>query len=208
MLDVHPARQPATTWREFLVHIATIVVGLLIAIGLEQTVVWVDHRRQLAEARQDLSNELKEKQRLLQLDKQQLERVDAELSSDMEILIAHRSRLATDAPKLDYSWQFNGSPEGAWDSVKQTGALRLMSHEDVQRYSYAYDLSARMQEAASTFLQKLAVTQAIAKRSPDGELSPHDIDELISATSECQGDLAFTSNLLSYTRLGLSDADR
>lgn len=38
MLDVHPAHHAATTWREFFIHIATIILGLVIAIGLEQTV--------------------------------------------------------------------------------------------------------------------------------------------------------------------------
>ncbi len=43
MLDV-PTPHPAHTWRDFLIHIATICVGLLIAIGLEQTVEAL-HRR-------------------------------------------------------------------------------------------------------------------------------------------------------------------
>ena len=38
MLDVHPAHHAASTWRDFFIHIATICLGLLIAIGLEQTV--------------------------------------------------------------------------------------------------------------------------------------------------------------------------
>ena len=36
MLDVHPAHHAASTWRDFFIHIATIVLGLLIAIGLER----------------------------------------------------------------------------------------------------------------------------------------------------------------------------
>ena len=49
MLDVHPAHHPATTWREFFVHIATIVVGLIIAVGLEQLVELVHrHRAEMA----------------------------------------------------------------------------------------------------------------------------------------------------------------
>ena len=47
MLDVHPAPHAAHSWREFFVHIATIVLGLLIAIGLEQTVEYFHHRHQL-----------------------------------------------------------------------------------------------------------------------------------------------------------------
>ena len=38
MLDVHPPHNPTHTWRDFFIHIATIVIGLLIAIGLEQSV--------------------------------------------------------------------------------------------------------------------------------------------------------------------------
>ena len=49
MLDVHPAHHAASTWREFFIHIATIVLGLLIAVGLEQTVEAIHHRNQRAE---------------------------------------------------------------------------------------------------------------------------------------------------------------
>src|ERR1700678_2096583 len=57
MLDVHPAHHAANSWKEFFVHIATIVLGLLIAVGLEQTVEYVHHRRELSEARKALSEE-------------------------------------------------------------------------------------------------------------------------------------------------------
>jgi hypothetical protein len=47
MLDVHPAPHAARSWREFFIHIATIVLGLLIAVGLEQTVEHFHRRHQL-----------------------------------------------------------------------------------------------------------------------------------------------------------------
>ena len=46
MLDVHPPHSPTHTWKDFFIHIATIVVGLLIAVGLEQTVEAVHHHHQ------------------------------------------------------------------------------------------------------------------------------------------------------------------
>ena len=57
MLDVHPAHHAATTWRDFFIHIATIVLGLLIAIGLEQTVEYFHHRREVADVREELRGE-------------------------------------------------------------------------------------------------------------------------------------------------------
>jgi hypothetical protein len=44
MLDVHPPEHAAHSWRDFFIHIATIVLGLLIAIGLEQSVEWMHER--------------------------------------------------------------------------------------------------------------------------------------------------------------------
>jgi hypothetical protein len=57
-MDVHPPQHAITTWRDFFIHIATIVVGLLIAIGLEQTVEWLHHVHQIREIRHNLHDEL------------------------------------------------------------------------------------------------------------------------------------------------------
>jgi hypothetical protein len=57
MLDIHDAHHAAGTWRDFFIHIATIVLGLIIAIGLEQTVVYFDHQQQRRELFGDLEAE-------------------------------------------------------------------------------------------------------------------------------------------------------
>src|SRR5579864_5518062 len=57
MLDVHPAHHAASSWKEFFIHIATIVLGLLIAVGLEQTVEHFHHRREVSEVREELRGE-------------------------------------------------------------------------------------------------------------------------------------------------------
>ena len=57
MLDVHPPHQAAHSWKDFLIHIATICVGLLIAIGLEQTVEAFHHHLQREELIADFRGE-------------------------------------------------------------------------------------------------------------------------------------------------------
>ncbi len=44
MLDVHTPHESTRTWKDFFIHVAIITIGLLIAIGLEQTVELVHHR--------------------------------------------------------------------------------------------------------------------------------------------------------------------
>ena len=46
MLDVHAPHQTVHTWKDFLVHIAAITIGLLMALGLEAAVAWFHHRHQ------------------------------------------------------------------------------------------------------------------------------------------------------------------
>ena len=57
MFDVHPAHHAASNWREFFIHIATIVLGLLIAVVLEQTVESIHHRRQRDELTENMREE-------------------------------------------------------------------------------------------------------------------------------------------------------
>ena len=54
MLDVHPLHEPPHTWRGFFIHIATIVVGLVIAVALEQTVLFFHHRHQAQELEEQM----------------------------------------------------------------------------------------------------------------------------------------------------------
>jgi hypothetical protein len=57
MLDVHPLHHAPNTWRDFFVHIATISVGLLIAIGLEQTVEYFHKLHERHELQAELRTE-------------------------------------------------------------------------------------------------------------------------------------------------------
>jgi len=67
MLDVHPPHHPTHTWKDFFIHIATIVVGLLIAVGLEQTVEALHHRHQLQKAREELQDDIAANRRAIVL---------------------------------------------------------------------------------------------------------------------------------------------
>jgi hypothetical protein len=57
MLDVHAPHEVLHTWRGFFIHIATIVVGLFIAVALEQSVEAINRHREAAALREDLRQE-------------------------------------------------------------------------------------------------------------------------------------------------------
>jgi hypothetical protein len=57
MLDVHAPHEVLHTWKDFFIHIATIVIGLFIAVALEQSVEAINRHREVAALREDLRQE-------------------------------------------------------------------------------------------------------------------------------------------------------
>jgi hypothetical protein len=184
MLEVHPSQSAIHTWRDFFVHIATIVIGLLIAIGLEQSVEYLHHRHQLQEARRELSMEVDDNQRTIELNIESTRKASLALNAYIAILRAQQSSNSPVAKKLDYTWEPNDTQDGAWQAAKQSGSLYLMPHDELRRYARVYAVLAAFMEASPAFGARMEVAGAIARRSVDGNLSSREIEELMSATSE------------------------
>jgi hypothetical protein len=55
---------------------------------------------------------------------------------------------------------------------------------------------------------QLEVAGAIAQRAPDGALTPRDREDLLTATSETQGRMAFAERILQFEQIGLKSALR
>ena len=68
MLDVHAVHTRVSSWRDFLVHIATITIGLLIAIALEQCVESLHHIHQRHQLQADLLEEARRNRDILMTD--------------------------------------------------------------------------------------------------------------------------------------------
>ena len=91
MLDVHPPHEAAHSWKDFFVHIATIVVGLLIAIGLEQTVEAIHHHDQRKEFQRRMDATVGANRKLDARDIHQLVTMRAYLLELRSAIIARRS---------------------------------------------------------------------------------------------------------------------
>lgn len=203
ILEVHPPTAAIHGWRDFFIHIATITIGLLIAIGLEQTVEYVHHLDQLRTVRQELAAELDETRRIATMNEAEFVRVSAELDKDMRILRTGRNEDHPELSRLDYGWKFYRTPDGAWQAAKQNGALILVPHDELHKYVYDYAVFAAFMDALTSTNVAMEVANAIAHRAPNDSLSKRDIEELISATSDSQGKLAFAAKLLGFEKIGL-----
>jgi len=197
MLDVHPPHEAAHTWKDFFIHVGTICVGLLIAIGLEQTVEYFHHRHQLKEVRAQLAEERELDARILDYDKAMYQQMATELATDAALL---QHRAAGDktplAGKLHYKWFGLALQDGAWQSAKQSDAIGLMPENDLLVYSYRYFDFASFVQSSLALFPTLREAASIVQDTPSGDLSSDDTQELIRLTHHAQGQLSTSEQYL------------
>jgi hypothetical protein len=142
MLDVHPIHEPVRGWRDFFIHIATIVVGLCIAVAIQQTVEFFHNRYQLAETRQALRLEREGNYKTLAENTTAWRWGTAELQNNLLVFQYLQQHPATPQEKLPgvLLWQTSNYPFGSavWDAAHQSGVIALMPREEIEANSSLY----------------------------------------------------------------------
>jgi hypothetical protein len=189
MLDVHPLHAPMHTWKDFFLHIATIVIGLLIAVGLEQTVEYLHHRRQVKETRGALLNEQRKNIGFFALETDLLRQQAPVYRTDLNILMYLRSHPGAPASawpgKLDWRWHGAYYLMAQWTTAQQDGVVEHMPAAEAQTFD---DIYRRLNELyVNEVEEKRAIEQArrILFLYPDpAQATPAVLDEAIRAMSE------------------------
>jgi hypothetical protein len=188
MLDVHPAHHAASTWRDFFIHITTIVLGLLIAIGLEQTVERIHQYYELRETREALERELKANEKDWAGDEHDWRRTFAELKNNLTVLEYIRLHSKTPQTALPGELRWIQSPfmwnHAVWDAAQQKGIVQLMPLEEANANQEYYGILTAMND------QSLQAWNAINEAhsfdfldSDPTHLTPQQLDQVIQLTS-------------------------
>jgi len=174
MLDVHPPHASTHTWRDFFLHIATICIGLLIAIGLEQSVEALHHRHQRHQLEADLHTEcLRNIHIALDNIKISERRRNVDAEQYAELLRAaqqHRAPVSISPFSRPEALRYVKPAYAVWTVAQQSDALNLLPRADVQRYVRVYSLvqmAIDQLESSNAALQKttIAALPAIADTS-------------------------------------------
>lgn len=187
MLDVHPAHHAASSWKEFFIHIATIVLGLLIAVGLEQAVEHFHHRREVTEVREVLRGEREANKNAFTSETTHWRWETAELENNLMVLAYLQKHPGTPDEKLPGSlvW-FHASTshsQAVWDAARSSGVTSLMDREEVEQYEDTYNQLRKIDDARS--LAYDAMNDASRYELTDSllsHLSPAQISDITALT--------------------------
>jgi hypothetical protein len=143
MLDVHPPDHAAHTLRAFLIHIATIVIGLLIAIGLEQTVEYIHHRSEVRDARESLLLERRANAIRFAAETQELLREIPSFKQNVAVFAYLRDHPG--APPDKWPGQLGGVilkiqyADAVWRTAQQSNVLQFMPAAEVEQTGDLYN---------------------------------------------------------------------
>jgi hypothetical protein len=187
MLDVHPAHHAASTWREFFVHIATIVLGLIIAVGLEQTVEYIHHRRQARETRENIQREIATNLDFLEQNQKLLAETQQQLSKNLDLLNSG----APDAqilPQLGVAWILHRRQDAAWNAAKLDGSLALIPPSQIAHASYFYETNDALGPVLFGYFTDMDTVAALVDHArAAGQLTPSERQLLVSLTASAMG---------------------
>jgi hypothetical protein len=189
MLDVHPPHESAHSWRDFFIHIATICVGLLIAIGLEQSVEAL-HR---AHERRALEQALTHESQQILHDTTNVETGETSTIQWLHLYEAEISDAARDhrpLPKAPsrpslIAWDVPDHP--IYKAAKSSSKLDLLSDEDVVAYGELDDLIENVGDHYTAYDQARNALDTASRRisfakpadgSPFENATPEEIKDL------------------------------
>lgn len=150
-MDIHGPMEPIHSWRDIVLHLAIITVGLFIALSLEGLVEYIHNRHLLHEARINIRQELEIDHQAAQKDigliQQNIDRTQADIAT-VHLLQTHPKEFHG---SLTNTMSFDSLNDSAWRTAHETGALSFMPYSEAQRYSDLYMLEDLVnQKAIST----------------------------------------------------------
>jgi hypothetical protein len=129
MLDVHAPHERVHGWSDFFIHIATIVIGLLIAVGLEQTVEYFHHRHQAREGLTLLRREVDANRKNLAYDAKVLAFSEREQHANLGVLQRLRNHKRQPDDRLIFIRPYEELESSAWRVVHESAAATYIPHD-------------------------------------------------------------------------------
>jgi hypothetical protein len=147
VLDVHPPHEPMHGWRDFLLHLTTITIGLLIALGLEGLVEWQHHRHLVHEAEASLRQEIQSNERALAGILNNAEKQQGALKKDVVTLQQIIANPKFQPHDLTISFSLTSLDDVSWRTAQNTGAFAYMPYALAQEYAGLYYLQDQVDRA-------------------------------------------------------------
>jgi len=199
LLDVHPPHDPLHGWRDFLIHLVTITIGLLIALSLEGLVEWQHHRHLVHDAEASLHAEIQSNAQGMPGVLADLRKRQDILKQDVAVLkVVIKTHKLPDHSSIDIGFGIRSFDSVSWKTAQSTGALSYMPYDLAQEYSNIYGtqdlLAASEQQAARDAI--IALGPFLNAQDSDGDPTPEQAEAVKEKIEVLQGQILLVSSFM------------
>ena len=141
-LDVHAPHHPIGGWKDFFIHLITITVGLLIAVGIEGMVELHHEHALVREARETLRGEIEHNNEQLKSAVESVKEQKALTKKNIDGLTKiQENPKDKEAQKggLNATFRMMTLDNTAWRTAQTTGALAYMPYKEAEKYASIYE---------------------------------------------------------------------
>lgn len=200
MIDIHVPQKSEHTWTDFFIHIGTIAVGLLLAIGLEQTVEMIHRHHQSLTAQRSLHDQSIANRALTQHDLSVIAEGRRLIRKNMDALDAAQGQSSlSDASFTPFLGStYTPSPENnAWLALRDTGGLELLPPKLAQAYGKVEYMRSIAASSNELIIARRQDVQAILHlHNTPAQLTPEEREQLLVAFSKLDQSMVEMRNAL------------
>jgi hypothetical protein len=211
-LDVHPPHEPIRSFRDFLLHLLTITIGLLIALALEFAVESIHFHRLVQETRRNLAREIAANRKLFTENERALLADQQLLESDIAVLRELRAAKQPNLPELHFSFSWSAFTNSSWRSARDSGAMVHMDPGDIEDYAGLYDQQDYVNQVGVGILldeAKAAAPLLIAQNHKDSrDLSPNEVETMLLGCAELEARVVTLQQLMKPLAADYAEAAR
>jgi hypothetical protein len=176
-MEIHTPDKPIHTKKEFMFHMFTVVLGILIALGLEGIVEWAHHRALVREARANIATELRHNRETIAKALPELKARQQQLRNIISLAAELEKTHKLNQQSVGFDFSSYELYSTAWKTASVSGAVTYMDYEELKNYTDAYDDQQNfitVQNLALPTIGELsAAMQALNRdlsKTPDGKL--------------------------------------
>jgi hypothetical protein len=191
-VEISPPQQPIHSWKDFLLHLLTITIGLFIALTLEAAVESMHHRHLVRQADASLRREIGDNRKLYAINVLKLQLNRNQLAHDIDQLRELRDGRKLDNANLSWTWDWNSYRDAAWKTAHESGAVSYMDSESISTYSTVYAQQDYVNATAVAILNEESRVGAPLQAARDpARLNAAELEALLVRSAEI--DLGFAS---------------
>ncbi len=176
-MDIHPPHGPIHSKKDFLLHLLTITIGILIALSLEGVVEWRHHRALVQEAEENLRSEILDNKKELDGKLKMIPEREKERQHILDVIRDVLSRKKLHEASINLASNHSDLSVASWNTAEHTGALALMGYAQVKKYSKVYGAQQQFNQLQDKELEStIAALQVFRAGADPNKLSDRELE--------------------------------